>query len=146
MSQTRSPARLLFAATCVLALVPGCGDPEAPPEPEAKVRLQKLLRLYIAYADRNRQGPPDAQALTAFGHKLTAQERDELMIGDDLESIFISPRDQQPFAVRYKVRPDPGQPRAIAWEAAGKDGLRWVALSTGYVEEYDDDTFKEYQQ
>ncbi|HKB05195.1 MAG TPA: hypothetical protein VKD90_23425 [Gemmataceae bacterium] len=144
-----SPVRLVAAACAVVVSVgalPGCGPPEAPPEPEAKVRLQKVLRLYQVYVERNKKGPPDAQALKAFGQKLTPQERDEYLIGDDLESIWVSPRDNQPYEVRYNLRLDPAQNRAVAWEAVGKDGNRYVALSTGYVEEYDDATFREYKQ
>lgn len=133
-----------FVCALAVALAAGCGDPQAPPEPEAKVRLLKILRLYQVYADQNRKGPTDADALKAYGQKLTPQQRDEYLIGDDLESIWTSPRDGKPFEVKYNIRPDPSVTRAVAWEAVGKDGLRWVALSTGYVEEYDEETFRQY--
>src|SRR5262245_9578489 len=51
--------------------------PAAPPEPEAKVRLTKLLRLYQVYVEKNKKGPSGEQALRDFGQKLTPQERDE---------------------------------------------------------------------
>jgi hypothetical protein len=120
--------------------------PAPPPEPEAKVRLTKLFRLYKAYVDRNKKGPPNEQALHDFGQKLTPQERDEQLIGDDLDSIFTSPRDNQKYAVHYNIKLDPGQTRAVAWEATGQGGKRFVALSLGYVEEYDDETFKQYMK
>jgi hypothetical protein len=137
--------------TAGLVLVACCGQAGCrsggEPEPEAKVRLTRLLRLYQAYVEKNRKGPANEQALRAFGQKLSSQERDEYLIGDDLDGIFISPRDQQPFVVRYNLRLEPGGPtRAVAWEAAGKDGKRFVALSTLYVEEYDEETFKEYNK
>jgi hypothetical protein len=125
----------------------GCGGRSGPPEPEAKVRLKKLLQLYKAYVEKNRKGPADEQTLRAFGQKLSAQERDEYLIGDDLDGIFTSPRDQQPFVIRYNLKLDPGgKTRAVAWEAEGQGGKRFVALTVGYVEEYDDETFKEYNQ
>jgi hypothetical protein len=105
-----------------------------------------LLRLYQVYVEKNKKGPPNESALREFGQKLSPQERDEYLIGDDLDGIFTSPRDNQKYVIRYQLKPDPGQTRAIAWEAAGQGGKRFVALSTGYVEEYDDETFQQYKR
>jgi hypothetical protein len=140
--------RLLTIGIAVLFLVgpTGCGPKVAPPEPEAKVRLSKLLRLYQVYVDKNKKGPPNEQALREFGQKLSTQERDEYLIGEDLDSIFTSPRDNQKYEVRYNLKLDPGDNRAVAWEATPQNGMRYVALSIGYVEEYDDETFKEYKR
>ena len=125
----------------------GCGGNGGSREPDAKVRLTKLLRLYQVYVEKNKKGPPDEQALRAFGQKLSPKERDEYLIGDDLDTIFTSPRDNQKYVIRYNFKLDPGGPnRAVAWEATGQGGKRWVALSIGYVEEYDDQTFKEYNK
>jgi hypothetical protein len=136
-------AGLVLVACCGQVGCRGGGEPE----PEAKVRLTRLLRLYQVYVEKNRKGPANEQALRAFGQKLSSQERDGYLIGDDLDGIFISPRDQQPFVVRYNLKLEPGGPtRAVAWEAAGKDGKRFVALSPLYVEEYDEETFKEYNK
>lgn len=131
----------------LLGLLAGCGDAGTKLEPDAKVRLTKVLRLYQVYVDKHRKGPPNEAALRDFGGKLTARQRDEYLIGDDLDSIFISPRDGQPFEIRYGLKLDPGTPtRAVAWEAQGHNGQRFVALSLGYVEEYDDETFREYRR
>jgi hypothetical protein len=111
------------------------------------VRLTKLLRLYQVYVEKNKKGPADEQALHDFGQKLSPKERDEYLIGDDLESIFTSPRDKQKYVIQYNLRFEPGGPnRAVAWEAAGQGGMRFVALSVGYVEEYDDETFQQYKR
>jgi hypothetical protein len=124
----------------------GCGG-RAPTEPEAKVRLTKVLRLYQVYVEKNKKGPSNEQALRQFGQKLSPKERDEYLIGDDLDSIFNSPRDNQKYVIRYNLKLDPGgRTRAVAWEATGQGGMRFVALSNGYVEEYDDETFKEYSK
>jgi hypothetical protein len=139
---------LVIGCTVVFACCwqPGCSG-GAPAEPEAKVRLTKVLRLYQVYVEKNQKGPPNEQALRDFGQKLSPKERDEYLIGDDLDSIFTSPRDQQKYMVHYNLKLDPGgQTRAVAWEAQGQGGKRFVALSIGYVEEYDDETFKEYQK
>jgi hypothetical protein len=125
----------------------GCRSGGGSSEPEAKVRLTKLLRLYQVYVQRNGKGPPNEPALREFGQQLSPQERDEYLIGDDLDNIFISPRDKKKFVIRYHVKLDPSQAsRAIAWEALGRQGLRYVALSIGYVEEYDEATFQQYNK
>jgi hypothetical protein len=124
----------------------GCGRSSGKPEPDAKVRLTKVQRLYQKYVEKNRKGPPDEQALHDFGQKLTAKERDEYLIGDDLESIWTSPRDNQQYEIHYGLGPFRGPMRAIAWEATGKDGRRYVALTNGYVEEYDEATFQKYRK
>jgi hypothetical protein len=114
-------------------------------EPDAKVRLTKLLRLYQVYVDRNKKGPANEQELRAFAQKLTPKERTDYLLGDDLETIYTSPRDNQPFVVRYNLKLEPGGPtRGVAWEATGQDGRRLVALSMGYVEDYDNESAKEY--
>ena len=124
----------------------GCGR-SAPREPEAKVRLAKLHRLYQVYVEKNKHGPPNEEALRAFGQKLSAKERDEYLIGDDLDTIFISPRDNQKYVIKYNLPLDPGAAsQAVAWEATGQNGKRYVALSIGYIEEYDDETFQQYKK
>jgi hypothetical protein len=131
----------IFVGSCNL----GCSAGSVS-EPEAKVRLTKLLRLYQVYVEKNKKGPADEQALRDFGRKLSSQERDEYLIGDDLDNIFTSPRDGQKYVVQYNLKINPGQTRAVAWEATGKGDKRFVALSMGYVEEYDDETFREYKK
>jgi hypothetical protein len=135
-----------WVATVVSGGIAGCGG-GATSEPEAKARLTKVLRLYQVYVEKNKKGPPSEQALREFGEKLSAKERDEYLIGDDLNGIFTSPRDNQKFVIAFNVKLDPSGPtRAVAWEATGQDGMRFVALSIGYVEEYDDETFKQYKK
>lgn len=142
-------AATLAALLVGLALLPlaGCGRSGPVPQPEAKVRLAKLLQLYTVYVERNKKGPPNEQALRDFGQRLSAQERDAYLIGDDLDAIFTSPRDGKPFVVQYNLKLDPGaETRAVAWEAESQGGMRWVALSLGQVEEYDDETFQSYKR
>ena len=145
-----APAFYRFFMGCcfwLAALNLGCGGGVAPPESEAKEGITKLLRLYQVYVEKNQKGPPNEQALRDFGKKLSPKERDEYLIGEDLESIFTSPRDKQKYVIQYNLKLDPGGPtRPVAWEAVGQNGKRLVALSVGYVEEYDDETFQEYKK
>ncbi len=141
------PVGGLLVLVCLAA---GCGGQKQPTgntEPVAKTNLTRLLRLYQVYVDKNSKGPPDEKTLVEFGTKLTATERDEYLIGDDLVGIFKSPRDNQPYVVQYNRKLDPAADMfAIAWEATGADGMKYVALSNGYVEEYDDETLASYKK
>jgi hypothetical protein len=130
---------LLAAGGCV-------GSGAAPPEPDAKDRLEKFFNLYRAYADKNQKPPPSEEALRDFATKLSPEERGARLIGDDVEKLFTSPRDNEKFVVKYNVRPEPAVNRAIAWEAKGSKGLRYVALTMGYVVEYDDEQLKQYKK
>ncbi|HZN33177.1 MAG TPA: hypothetical protein VFB80_05135 [Pirellulaceae bacterium] len=142
-------SRALVALSLILVLcaaVSGCGKAAATSgEPEAKERLKCLLELYRHYVLANGKGPANEQELRAYGQKLTPQDRTAFMIGDDLENIFVSPRDNQKFQVRYGLKLEPtGATRAVAWEATPQNGKRYVALTMLYVEEYDEETFKSY--
>jgi hypothetical protein len=123
----------------------GCGgDSIAPPHSDAQERLAKLMNLYRTYVEKNQRGPPNEQALREFGQKLSPTERADRKIGDDLEEIFTSPRDKQKFNVKYNIKPEPAVNRALAWEEIGQNGRHWVALTMGYVVEYDGETLKQY--
>ena len=67
------------------------------------------------------------------------------MIGKDVESIFVSPRDKEPFQIVYgQTLSGGGEPVAILYEKTGQNGRKYAALSMGYSEEYDEATLSEY--
>ena len=143
--------RRLMASVIIgslLAATSGCNDPTAGyTETEAKNRLTRLLRLYQLHVEKTKKGPASEQELREFAKQLTAKERDDYLIGEDVESIFVSSRDNQPFVIKYNLNVKPGgEPRAVAWEATGQEGRRYVALSIGYVEEYSEETFQQYNK
>jgi hypothetical protein len=124
----------------------GCGAAAAPPLPDAEARVARLFHLYQAYVAKNQKGPPSEEALREFGKKLGTKEREDYATGDDFDTIFTSPRDNQKFAVKYNVKLDPAVTRAIIWESSSQGGMRYVALSNGYVVQNDDETLKQYQK
>jgi hypothetical protein len=135
---------LKLVLVAVLGIHAGCSGGATPPRPDAQDRLSKLFSLYRAYADKHQKPPPSEQALREFAATLTPEERSARLIGDDLENIFVSPRDNEKFVIKYNVRPDPAVNRAVAWESKGEKGMRWVALTMGYVVEYDEEQLKSY--
>ena len=63
------------------------------------------------------------------------------MSAAEVDTLFVSPRDGQPYDVRYNDPPPaegPQGPAAVVVERVGKDGKRFVAYFTGKVEEIDD--------
>jgi len=136
---------LAFLA-CFMTSV-GCGSGKPTTEqPTANDRISKLANLYRLYVEKNKKGPPSEEALREFGQKLSETERADRRIGNDLEGIFTSPRDNRKFVVRYNMRIDPSQDRAVAWEDTGVNGKRVVALSQGYIVEYDEETLKDFKK
>jgi hypothetical protein len=134
----------LVLASCAVLVWSGCSSSAAPvPQNDAKERLSKLFNLYRAYTEKNQKGPPNEEALREFGQKMSPQERADRLIGDDLEGIFTSPRDKQKFIVQYNVKVNPSKNQALAWEATGQNGMRFVALTMGYFVEYDEKTLNE---
>ena len=148
LAPVRSRSMVVVTMAVLLCCLGASGcNRSAPRESEVKVRLSKLLRLYQVYVEKNKKGPPNEEALRQFGQRLSTKERDEYLIGDDLDAIFISPRDNQKFVIKYNLTLDPSaQSQAVAWEESSQNGMRFVALSIGYIEEYDDETFLRYKK
>ncbi len=112
---------------------------------ETKTQIERLFNLYKAYAESKRKAPANEKALKDFAKGLNEETLQSLMIGKDVESIFISPRDNEPFQVAYGQSISPGgDPIAIIYEKTGLKGRKYAALSIGYSEEYDDASLSEY--
>jgi hypothetical protein len=146
----RHTSRRAILLSCCAALSAclaeaGCGGAAvAPPQSDAQERVAKVMNLIRAYVDKNQKPPPNEQALRDFAARLTPEERSGYLIGDDLENIWVSPRDQKKFLVKYNLKPEPAVTRALVWEETGLNGMHWVALTNGYTVEYDDQQLKDY--
>ncbi|HEY2411137.1 MAG TPA: hypothetical protein VGI40_02785 [Pirellulaceae bacterium] len=144
MGQFARPTIWIFIGSLLIATL-GCnsGPPIAPLEASAQDRLYKLFNLYRFYIEKNRKPPASEEDLAAFGKKLDATERESRNLGNDIDSLFVSPRDKKKFIVRYNLA-NLESARSLAWEAEGKDGRRFIALTRGNVEEYDQEMFNQY--
>ncbi len=122
-----------FAAFCALAAMvatTGCGRRPEVPVGDGAERIRKLALAYVQYAATNRGvGPADQQALAKF-----LMQRNKLS-KEAAEASFISPRDNQPYIVRWGQRPmgshpagdESPEPAIIILESTGADGTRYVA-------------------
>ena len=140
-----------FATVCMLVvtLVLGCSGP-APTgttDPPALLRLQRIYEFYQAYTTDKKKPPADEKALKDYIRELPADRKTGFGMIDDIDELFVSPRDKKPYVVRYKFNIEVGgETQAVAWEETGAGGSRFVALNVGYVQEYTDADFKELKK
>lgn len=124
--------RSLLASVAAFLLIGAlCGCPQSPP-PTHQPALTQLVTYYGRYVGQNKgTPPPNEQALKDFVKKVDANR--------NLDELMISPRDKQPYVVRYGVKPSMGgkQP-VIAHEAVGVGGKKLVGFAAGEVREMDD--------
>ena len=112
---------------------------------DTKTQVEQLFNLYKSYVNAKRKGPPNEQALREYAKGLSEKQLDEELIAKDVDSIFISARDKQPFQIVYSQSLSPGgEPVAVIYEKTGVKGMKYAALSMGYTEEYDEETLKGY--
>src|SRR5690242_14488951 len=115
--------KLLFSLITAVLLSGwvGCssrGPEAATSDPVAKVRLTRINKFYRLYTTQKKKPPPDEKSFKDFVRSLPQEEKDAALIrGDDVDPLFVSPRDGQKYHIEYGlvVRPE-GQNRALAWE------------------------------
>jgi hypothetical protein len=130
--------RMILLAVTVAA---GC-ERQAPPPTQQEVHLKALAVGYGMFIGNHRGRPPaDEEEFKAFLRSLPPEQ----LPGQpgDIDALFVSPRDNQPYVVRYNIgstMPGPGQPmEVVAYEQTGVGGRRYVAFALGGVEEVSED-------
>lgn len=143
------PGCWLTVVCAVLAgswLVPGCSSGGRASAPMQESTIKPLGLLYGQFMGQHQGRPPASEE----EFKQFIRERGMGMLKQfnvpDVDSLFISPRDKQPYVVIYGGPKGPpalaGQP-VIAYERQGVGGKRYVANSLGAVEEVDETKFRE---
>lgn len=140
--------RLSWLAAALVALsvaMSGCGGKPAAVERETS-NLKPLSVLYGKYLSQHRgKAPADEAELKKFAKSVNVKELEALGV-KDIDSLFISTRDQKPYAVIYGnsvTSAPPGKEVVIAYEQEGVSGKRYVATSLGRIEEVDEARFRE---
>lgn len=134
---------VLFSC-CVIAA--GCQDKSGRELEPVESNVKNIAIFYGRYVSQNRgRTPPNEEALKKFIASHPANELAALKI-TDVGQLFVSPRDKQPYVVRYGVvlpPPSPTGSPVVAYEKEGVGGRRFVAFAHAGVEELDDDRFRE---
>jgi hypothetical protein len=109
-------------------------------------RIKQLTNLYNGYQRSHAwHGPRDEASLKQFVQRDMDPNKLALMNVDPnrLEELFISPRDQKPFKVKYGVGGGPGANVAVVFEDTGIEGKRQVGFTGPIVEEVEDSRYKD---
>ncbi len=140
-------AGLAVAAFLVLPAVLGCSGPSRKAREITESNLKPLAILYGQFLSQHRGQPPKNEAeFRGFVKSLNPAQLAAMTANREVDSLFISPRDQKPYVVVYgkaKGPAGPGGAPVIAYEQEGKDGRRFVASTMGAIEEVDDATFRQ---
>jgi len=137
---------LLLPAVFFCLALTGCSQPAEVPQEEPVAHLKALAVLYGRYVGSHRgQSPPSEAEFKKYIRALPPGELSSLKV-TDVDSIFTSPRDNQPYTVKYKLPlPPPGPDGApvVAYEQTGSGGERYVANSLGDVQLVDAAKFEQ---
>lgn len=133
----------LCLATVVFCVLPsGCGGSRRESQEREESNLKPLGLLYGQFIGQHR-GQPPASEEEFKGFIRSAGTKQLAGFGvTDLESLFISPRDQKPYVVLYGRAPV-GTARVVAYEQEGKGGMRFIVTDLGRVQEVDEARFAE---
>jgi hypothetical protein len=134
-------------AAGLVVLASGCGSHSQSADQMKQVPGLKQLALFYGFHVREHQGKPpaDEAAFKAYIKSLPAERLQQFKI-ENIDSMFVSPRDSKPYVVMYGGKAGssrrPGAAVPVAWEQEGKGGKRFVVDSLGKLEEVDEATFK----
>ena len=137
--------RCQFLLLCIVGLTIGCGgDPVAEAFKEMnKLNMSKLANSYVMFASVNGNvGPKDADELKNF---IKTDERVPPRLGmtssdlENLDSIFISDADGEPFMIRFGLKIQLDEDRSpLIFDKVGVNGMRRVALADNEILEITD--------
>jgi hypothetical protein len=133
---------LAAVAAAALLLSDGCSTSsgQSAPSRTAKSSLKQISVLFGQYCGRHSgQGPKNEAEFRKFIAD-NGQRSLKAAAVSSVDDLLTSPRDHQPFQVRYGVKAGPpGTPggRIVAYEKTGVNGSRLVVDPLGKVREVD---------
>jgi hypothetical protein len=137
---------VLAVAICALA---GCN--RGPTKESLATGEKQILKIATLYQDfrsaHQGRNPKDAQELKDWAKTLKKEELTKRGV-DNLDEVFISSRDNQPYVLVKPEAAKPGQggrpPMLWAYEQTGVDGKRMGVGAMGNAFEMDEEQFKQY--
>ncbi len=133
----RYPLELLPALVVSVCLLAGCSS-TPPPAAEFtpnEVHLKRVVGLYSEYKSTKGTWPKNTAELKAWVKSMPKAELEKHNI-DDVDKVFISPRDGQEYVIVPMPPKAPmGMTKVIAYEKTGVQGKHWKIASQGYINE-----------
>lgn len=127
-----------------LTSIIGCGGDSAATmiQDANRSNIQRLTNLYTRHQMQMAgQGPKSEQDFRKFIQGLDAETLKNMSVDlANLDSMFVSERDQQPLDIRYGVKSsfrDAAQ--GLIFERVGVEGVRQVGISTIAIKDIADD-------
>ena len=136
-------AALLLGMVVGVISCGGCGASDPTPALKAAVlranstNSKRLATLYSRYHARFFSGPRDETTFKKFIADRPFAELEELGASSgDIDALFVSERDKQPFFIRYGLALTDARSRAIVLETEGLNGKALVLFGgTGGIRE-----------
>jgi len=125
----------------------GCGPPDIAAEfrEKNKTHVAKVSTCFKIYGSRNgNQGPENQEELVEFlkGERV-AKNLERLGVNpEEIDAIFVSERDGKPLKIKWGVKMNPEDPKPIAFETVGVDGIRLVGADV-VLEVEDEDEYED---
>lgn len=140
-----SLSRLAIAAICLG--MQAC-TPAPVPQSQSEKNLQALAVFFGRFISQNKGvSPPNEEAFKKFIRGLRPADYENFGVDpNNLDALFTSPRDNQPYGIAWGVRaamPGPDGAGMVIWEQTGVNGKRYVADSLGKIEEVDEATWNQ---
>ncbi len=123
-----------FTVCLIVSAITGCNSGVNPDDAISAVNssnIQRVTNLYLAYqAQNNWVGPEDELKFKDFIRSLSEVQLTRIGVNPgQLDKLFTSDRDGQPFKIRYKVVGDVmGSTEPVVFEAEGSGGKRMVGI------------------
>ena len=144
----RSPAFLFRLTVLAICLGTLACTPSAKPQNQSEKNLQALTVFYGKFISQNKGvGPPNEEAFKKFIRAMKPADYENFGIDlSNLDPLFTSPRDNQPYGIAWGLRgamPGPDGAGMVIWEQTGVGGQRYVADAVGMIEEVDEATWNQ---
>ena len=121
----------------VMATLPGCGgDGYTPPSTEALLSIENVAKWYQLYRSKNRGDQPSdaAEFLEFINGELSA--RGAAAVDN---SLLTSPRDGQPYVIRYgEITGSDQETNVVAYEKEGSGGMILMVTELARSREVDE--------
>jgi hypothetical protein len=136
VTQIKAATSWARVAVCgaLLVVLAGCGGGSNGSAKLAEFNsnsMQRLANLYFTFQlENDLRGPKDEAELRKFIAGIPAEKLARVGVDPNaIDVLFVSPRDEQPYKIRYGVRGSAmGSSEPVIFEAVGVDGKREVGF------------------